>query len=186
MKLLETIKALNGECYNLGYHEKRSGIKNLDSYLTPPKDGLYRCRLVYKDDKVLEVTYHPYKKRVVNSLKLVYDDKISYNKKFENRKSIDELFMLKKNCDDIIIVKNNLLTDTTIANIALFKDGIWYTPKKPLLNGTTRMRLIDNGFLKELDISVLDIKSFSKIALLNAMINFDIIANKKIEEIVKC
>lgn len=182
---LETIKALDGRCYNIDYHEKRSGIKNITSYLNPPSVGLYRCRLVYTDDKV-EVTYHPYKKRVIKSLKLVYDDNICYSKKSTNRENIDRLFTKRDSCDDIIIIKNNLLTDTSIANIALYKNSRWYTPKSPLLEGTTRQRLIDDAFLTPIDIKISDIDKFSKIALLNAMINFDIIANKTIEEIIQC
>ena len=182
---LETIKALDGKLFNLDYHEKRSGIKNISAYLKAPSKGLYRCRLVYNLDNI-NVTYHPYKKREIKTLKLVYDNSISYSKKSTDRKDIDRLFKLRDICDDILIVKNSFLTDTSIANIALFKDGIWYTPKSPLLKGITRERFIDNGFLKELDIKVSEIKTFSKIALLNAMIDFDIITNKKIEEIIKC
>ncbi len=184
-KFLETIKALDGELFNLDYHEKRSGIKNIASYLCPPSKGLYRCRLVYNINHI-DVTYHLYKKRKIKTLKLVYDDAISYVKKSTDRKEIDKLFSLRDNCDDIVIVKNGFITDTSIANIALFKNDIWYTPKSPLLKGITRQRFIDNGLLKELDIKVSEIKTFSKIALLNAMIDFDIITDKKIEEIIKC
>jgi len=186
VELLETIKAFNGELYNLDYHEKRCGISNLDNYINPPIDGLYRCRLVYIGDEVLDISYHKYKKREINSLKLVYDDNIVYSKKSTNRENINKLFALRDFSDDIIIVKNNLLTDTSIANIAFFRDGVWYTPKLPLLKGTTRSRYIDNGFLKEINIKPSEIDSFSKIALLNAMINFDIIADKNIGEIIQC
>jgi len=182
---LETIKAYDGELYNLTYHRRRSGIEDIKRYLNPPKKGLCRCRLVY-GKKDIEVTYHLYQKKNIKSLKLVYDNSIIYDKKYTNRKEINKLFNLKNLCDDIIIVKNQLLTDTSIANIALFKDGTWFTPKIPLLYGTTRQRFIDTGFLKEENIKVEDIKEFSKLALLNAMINFDIIADNNIEEIIKC
>lgn len=184
-EFLETIKILDGQPFNITYHELRSGINNIASYINPPSLGLYKCRLVYSKDKI-DVTYHRYKKKKINSLKLIYDNDIVYSKKSTDREDIDKLFALRDFCDDILIVKNDLLTDTSIANIALFKNGIWYTPKLPLLKGTTRMRLIDNGFLKEIDIKVSEIKSYSKMALLNAMINFDIIADKNIEEIIKC
>ena len=185
MEFLETIKAKNGKLYNLSYHKKRSGIKDIELYLNPPRDGLYRCRLVY-NSKDIKVSYHKYKKRVINSLKLVYDDSISYDKKSTNRSNIDKLFSLRGFCDDIIIVKNSLLTDTSIANIALCKDNVWYTPRRPLLKGTTRQRFLDNGLLKEADIKVSDIKNYEKLALLNAMINFDIIADKNIGKIIQC
>jgi len=76
--------------------------------------------------------------------------------------------------DEIIIEKDGYLTDSSIANIAFF-DGIdWITPKKPLLNGTTRERLLDMKFLRTADIKSSDIKSFSGFALMNTMIKFSI------------
>lgn len=73
-----------------------------------------------------------------------------------------------------MIIKNGLISDTTIANIAIYLDGIWITPKKPLLKGTTRDRYLKEGKLIEKDISAEDLKA-SKIALMNAMIDFDIL-----------
>jgi len=181
---LETIKAIDGEVFHISYHQKRyesvlnslgmCKYKNLNEYLNPPKDGLYRCRLVYTS-KSIDITYHKYLRREVESLKLVYDDEIEYSLKSTCRDSIDTLFKKKDGCDDILIVKNSLVTDTSIANIAFYKDHMWLTPKTPLLKGTTRQRLLDNGDIVEADIRVEDLKSYSKIALLNAMIDFDII-----------
>ncbi len=180
-EFLETIKAKNGEIYNIEYHQKRyGGNKNLIDYINPPKDGLYRCRLTY-DDSNINITYHKYKKRTIKSLRLVYCDEILYDKKYTNRYELNELFEQRDDCDDILIVKNNLITDTSIANIAFFKSGVWYTPKIPLLKGITRERFIDESFLKEVDIEVRDLKSFERVALLNAMIDFDIIPSIKIK-----
>ena len=64
------------------------------------------------------------------------------------------------------------MTDTTIANIAFFDGKTWFTPTTPLLQGTTRARLIDEGFLKLRDIKKEDIKEYSRFALMNAMIGF--------------
>jgi len=184
---LETIKVVDGEIYHINYHQKRyesvlksfgvAEFKNLVDFLDPPKDGLYRCRLVYDLYGVVEVSYHKYKKRTINSLKIVVDNGIDYSLKSTNRKDLDSLFLKKDACDDVLIIKNSLVTDTTIANIAFYKDGIWFTPKTPLLKGTTRARVLNNGVLKELDIKVEDLESFSKVALLNAMIDFDILEN---------
>ena len=184
---LETIKSLDGKIYNIDYHQKRYesvlsslGIftyKKLSDYLHPPQNGLYRCRLTYSTDAI-DVTYHPYKKKEVRSLKIVYDDTIEYAKKSTQRDALDALYELKEDCDDVLIVKNGLITDTSIANTAFFKDGVWYTPSAPLLCGTTRQRLLDSGFLTLKDIRVEELQSYSKIALLNAMIDFDIITSK--------
>ena len=43
--------------------------------------------------------------------------------------------MHKREQDEILITRNGLLTDTSIANIALFNGKEWHTPKHPLLKG---------------------------------------------------
>jgi len=189
---LETIKCVDGKIFHLEYHQKRyesvlkslgiNDFKNLKEYLNPPTSGLYRCRLVY-DEKNISVTYHKYKKREIKSLKLVYDDKINYSKKSTNRDELNNLFEKREECDEVLIVKNSLITDTTIANVAFYKDGLWYTPKEPLLEGTTRARLLDEGKIIEKDIRVNDLKNYSKLALMNAMLDFDIITKYNLKDL---
>ena len=190
---LETIKAVDGEIFNISYHQaryesvlKEFGVKkyqNLMESLSPPDDGLYRCRLVYNEKKI-DVSYHKYKKRDIKSLKLVYDDDIEYCFKSTNREAIDLLYEKRASCDDVIIVKNSFITDTSIANIALYKEGVWHTPRNPLLQGTTRTRLLKMNKLVESDIHVDEIYEYSKVALLNAMIDFDIIQEENIRKII--
>ena len=190
---LETIKSVDGKLFNISYHQKRyesvlnslgvSTCRDLSSLINPPLDGLYMCRIVYTCRDV-KVTYHEYIKREIKSLKLVYDDNIDYSFKASDRENINRLFAQRDNCDDILIVKNSLLTDISIANIALFSDGIWYTPKDPLLKGTTRERLLNEGKLVEKALHVEDIYNYSKIAILNAMIDFDIITQESIRKII--
>ncbi|HEX5330706.1 aminotransferase class IV, partial [Sulfuricurvum sp.] len=64
------------------------------------------------------------------------------------------------------------LRDTTIANIALLIEGRWFTPESPLLEGTTRARLIEEGFLTAASLTPKDIEKATKIALMNAMVGF--------------
>ena len=75
-----------------------------------------------------------------------------------------------------------LVTDTSIANIALYNDGLWFTPKKPLLEGTTRARLLNAGKIIEKDIAVEDLNNYSRVALMNAMIDFDIITKYNLKD----
>lgn len=187
---LETIKALDGELFHIEYHQQRLNkslqddtIYPLKKLLSPPKKGLYRCRVVY-DVETFSVEYIPYVKREVNSLKIIYNDTIEYEKKYADRDSIDELFALRDKCDDILIVKGGLIRDTSIANVAFYDGKEWLTPKRPLLNGVTRQRYIDNATLTPVDIFVDDLRHFSQVALLNAMIDFDIIAQDNLEEII--
>ena len=102
---LETIKSLDGEIFNILYHQRRyesvlkslgfSNFKNLKEFLNPPTVGLYRCRLIY-DEQTLKTTYHKYKKRDVKSIKLVCDDEIDYSKKYNDRAQLDNLFNQSK------------------------------------------------------------------------------------------
>ncbi len=180
-KLLETIKIVDGKILHVNYHQERLERSmmtlnyhhnyKLSSLLHPPKKGTYRCRVVY-DDMNIEVEYIPYTLKKIRSLKIVEDNSIEYSLKYENRDALNALFKLKDDCDDIAIIKNGYLTDTTIANIALFNGEQWHTPKQPLLCGTTRQRLLENGTIVERDISLSSIPSYKKCAVFNAMTDF--------------
>ena len=182
--LFETIKIVDGKPLYLDYHQQRVkstlntlGYHNsfdLKEYIDPPKEGVFRCRITY-NDAILKVEYLPYQLSAVNSLKLIHCDTIKYSLKYENREDLNALFKLREKCDDILIVKNSLLTDTTKANIALFDESKWYTPTLPLLHGTTRSRLLSDNKIFEKTLHVSDINNFSKVAVLNAMVDFYIV-----------
>lgn len=176
----ETIKCEDFEIFNLNYHKKRmadsTGINfELQEYIYPPSKDLLKAKVIYDKNEILDIRYDSYKIKEFSSFKLIYDDQIEYKYKYLNREELDRLSSLKEANDDIIIVKNNLVTDTSIANIAVLYDNQWLTPKTPLLLGTTRQRYLDLGEIKESDISVAMLKNSSKIALLNAMIDFKIL-----------
>ncbi len=184
--LLETIKIIDGKIQNLSYHQARyeSSLRTLnkkvhsllEEFITPPKEGTYRCRIIY-DENNIKVEYFPYTLSSIDSLKLIYENNIEYSLKYADRTQLDRLFELRKECDDILIVKNSYLTDTSKANIALFDGSQWYTPSNPLLFGTTRARYLDEGKLLEKTLHVDDLPNFSKVAVLNAMVDFYIVKN---------
>ncbi|PHO13864.1 branched-chain amino acid aminotransferase [Malaciobacter marinus] len=176
----ETIKCEDYEVFNLSYHNKRIAktiARNFDlsEYISPLNEKLLRCKVIYNSDEIIDIKYFEYRKKEIKNFKIIKNDKIEYSKKYLNRDSLNKLFEQKESCDEIMIFKNSLLTDTSIANIAIFYDNSWITPKKPLLNGTTRQRYINSGFIKEADITLAMLKNAKKIALLNAMIDFDIL-----------
>ena len=190
-EFLETIKIVDAKPMHLEYHQKRyedvlnnfgvTKYEKLKRHIDPPKKGLFRCRLIYTPTSIEKVEYIPYNKKNIAKLKLVYDNDIEYSFKYTDRSSIDMLYEKRKDADDILIIKNGLITDTSIANIA-FYDTVWKTPSKPLLKGTTRHRLLHTEEIFETDIKVEDLPNFSKVALLNAMIDFDIIAQNNIKD----
>lgn len=184
--LFETIRCEDGAAAHLDYHQKRlaSSLQclgsniffDLKTLITPPKIGLYRCRFIYDADSY-RIEYHPYTSRIINSLRLITDDTVHYPLKYTHRDGLNSLFERRDTCDDVLIVKNGLLKDTTIANIALKIDGQWITPQTPLLYGTARARLIDEGFLIPAVLTPDDIVNAQKVAIMNAMVGFVEIEN---------
>jgi len=180
--LLETIYIKDKKARYLDYHNRRFnksrkeifGVKeslDLSTLILPPTNNLYRCRIVYnKNIEIIE--YIPYIYKEIKSLSFVVSD-IDYRYKYEDREELNKL--KSTSSDDTIIIKNGLITDTTIANIAFLDKNRWITPTKPLLEGTTRERLINSGLLITRDIKKDEILGFDGIALMNAMVGFKII-----------
>ena len=186
-QFVETIKISNGKAANLPYHQARmertirhffpqlalNTMPRLQDLITP-KDSmsLFKARVVYGTHGVELVEYAPYSMRQISTLKIVHDDTISYSYKCTDRSVLNALTAQKADCDEIIIVKNNLITDTSFTNLAIFDGNSWLTPKHPLLHGTRRALLLDNGLIKEADITVVDLMKAKRIRLFIAMIDF--------------
>jgi 4-amino-4-deoxychorismate lyase len=184
--LLESIKLQDGNFCNLFYHEQRMnralrllcGVQDhfeLEEFLSkmePPTSGLYKCRIVY-DENSREVEFLPYVPSPINRVRVVEHDRISYEFKYKDRKTINRLFELRKDCDDILIVKRGYITDTSYCNIVFRKGKRWYTPWSALLKGTQRQLLLERNMIMEEDIRLEDISSFDSFRLINAMLEFE-------------
>lgn len=180
---IETIQIKKGVVCNIDYHNRRMNATratfwkncpslNLQDYIRyEGGEECIKCRVVYSN-VIEEITYTPYQIRPVHTLRLLHQNSIEYAYKSTDRESINELFAQRGICDDILIVKNGKITDTSIANVALLDETGWYTPRHPLLKGTKRAELLDNGILQEKDIPIEHLFDYSQIALFNAMIDF--------------
>lgn len=176
---LETIRCDAGVAHHLSYHQqrldatlKKCGIKGhypLKKLINPPDTSLYRCRFVYSSTGYT-LEYLPYLPRKISTLRLIHDDTIDYSCKYVDRTHLDALYAQRNGCDDVLIIKNNYITETTIANIALWIDNQWLTPEHPLLHGTTRERLIGEKIITTAPLSMSDLKRAKKMMLMNAMI----------------
>ncbi len=181
---IETIRIEDGKVYNLDYHIERfnrtraafwKGSIPIDlRALVSPQSlaGIYKCRVVYGRE-IEEITYVPYQMRDVSSLRLVIADTVGYTYKSTNRENLNALYAQRKMADDILIVKEGCLTDTSIANIALYDGHTWFTPARPLLRGTKRAELLDRKLIVEKDIPQISLKDYSHIMLFNAMIDWE-------------
>ncbi len=183
-QLVETIKILDGEIFNLKYHQKRLDdsfeklykIKSTfilqDIIKIPHKftKGLIKLRFLYSNKKY-KLDFINYKARNIKTLKVVTDNEINYPIKFTNRSQINKLFEQKNDCDDILIVKNNIIIDTSSANIIFFDGNNWITPATPLLKGTCRERLLETGKINEKKIEINDLINFQSFCLINALVD---------------
>lgn len=185
-RLVESIKCEDGILQNVTFHNDRMirslydvfGLKrdsDLENIIRVPQfacKGIFKCRVIY-DDRNISFEFLQYSIRPVRTLKLVYDDNIFYPYKFEDRDNINRLMSLREDCDDILIIKNGMVTDSSYSNV-IFRDlnGVWVTPSTCLLRGTRRAGLLKSGLIREESVSFRDIKNYTEMRLINAMISF--------------
>ena len=187
-KLLETIKIINGTVPFLTFHQQRLNESrrqlfqvddeiNLGTAIKAPStDLVYRCRVIY-ERTIEKVEYHRYKAKNFRYFKIIEANAIVYDFKYLDRSPINQLIAHKGSADDILIIKNGLVTDTSIANVAFWDQTKWLTPATPLLKGTTRERLLKAEYIETADIKLTDLKAFSKMALMNALLDFMVVEN---------
>jgi 4-amino-4-deoxychorismate lyase len=179
---IETISLQEGVLRNLPYHQARlertrlrelglSSHPRLEEVIQVPEGlerGWLKCRVHY-GEKIERIEYEPHIRRRINSLKLVYSDKIDYTFKKADRSELQKLYAERGSCDDILIVKEDCLSDSFYANTAFWDGTGWFTPDTPLLKGTMRAFLLDQNLLREARIRIEDLVKYSKVRLINAM-----------------
>ena len=185
-RLLETIKIKDGVMQNVFLHNQRMNNSRLmlfgkDNFINLEEeidledddfDGIFKCRVLYSN--VIEIVeILPYQIKKINSLKMVFDDSISYAHKFEDRKDISNLYLEKENCDDVLIIKDGFVTDTSYCNIVFDTGTKLITPSTPLLKGVKRQQLLNEKIIEEQEIKHTDIKLFNKAFLINSMFDLD-------------
>lgn len=180
---VETIRVEDGIIHNLAYNQQRlERTMNRFFPLAPPPDlqeelsktqwpanGIWKVHIEYDAAGIRLVRKEAYHIRNIKMLRLAACDDIDYTYKSADRSPLARLLEQKGDADEIIIVKNGLLTDTSYSNIALYDGSHWVTPAQPLLKGTMRQSLIDQGLLAEKDLTANDLPNFEKISLINAM-----------------
>jgi 4-amino-4-deoxychorismate lyase len=180
--LFETIRIYNGLIMYPEWHEARMNLSRqevwnlhepllLSEIVNVPeewKTGLVQCNVNYGPE-IKSVTFKTYIKRQVKSLKLIECNDIDYHLKRADRSILDDLFSCKGDCDEIIIIKKGFITDTSISNLIFFNGENWFTPKFPLLKGTCRQRLLNEGKIYEKKIKVESLWQFIGLKLINAM-----------------
>lgn len=185
-QFFETIKVIDDSIQNLAYHQQRMdktlrmnysehslpSLKNLISIPHDLREGTIKCRIDYNNHDC-SVFFERYTPKKVDSLKVVFDDDISYDFKYIDRHNLHRLLDKRMNCDEILIIRNGLITDTSYSNIIFFNGKECHTPASPLLKGTCRSRLLKEGKLTEKDLTVNDLSNYVYFKLINSMLNDD-------------
>jgi len=184
--LLETIRLTYGTPQNLSWHIDRLNRTRRELFgLNDPLDlasclqrhtasflpriPLAKLRLIYNDGGIISREVLPYTPHIPQSFSCV-EAQIDYPYKYADRSTLDHL--VASAIGEIIITTDGYLRDTPIANIALRRHGIWYTPATPLLPGTTRARLLAVGSLHPTEIHQNTLPDYDRLAIMNAMIGF--------------
>ncbi|MFH1296040.1 MAG: aminotransferase class IV [Bacteroidota bacterium] len=180
--LLETIRVEDGRFCHPGYHQARMDrsrkalfrtSKKLNLLDVPVPDdlpsGVFKCRIIYgiQIEKVEFLLSIP---KPIHSLVLVNADSLEYPFKYVDRSDIERLLDDHRAFDEIILVKQECITDTSFSNLAFLSGTTWFTPVEPLLHGTCRQRLMDQGILKKKVIKPSDLPQFSHVSLINALL----------------
>lgn len=184
--LIESIKLNNGKFYHLDLHQNRMNdsieklfkIKpqfSLNKILKTtdyPSQGLYKCRLVYKNT-IEEIKFTPYKKKEISDVKLVENKHCTYSHKYLDRSFFIDLIEEYPDYNEFIITKNGSITDATYANVIFWNGEEWHTSNTPLLKGVQRAYLLSNGKILEKPITINELNKYSKFALINAMMDME-------------
>jgi 4-amino-4-deoxychorismate lyase len=177
---LETICIENGLLKNLPYHQKRVNetfesfypdlipfdLSQVLSKQNIPSAGIYRLRIIY-EEQIKSVEFIPYQEKKIATLKILNTGEFDYGFKWADRSYFEHILAENQEVDEVMFELDGKIQDCTIANLAFLKNGIWYTPKNPLHWGTTRARLIEQNKIKETDIFLNELSSYSHICLIN-------------------
>lgn len=180
--LLETICIHNNQAVNIHLHTQRmqTSAENI-GFIAPHLPNLVdimprslankrvRCSIKYDTD-IIDILFVEYTPRVIRSLKVIEAD-ISYSLKFADRQPLNQLLLQKGDCDEVLIVRDSFITDTTFSNVVFENSEGLFSPDTYLLNGTKRQKLIAEGVVKETRISQNDLHKYSRVHLVNAMLD---------------
>ena len=191
MKLIETMRVTEaGEVYLLERHLERlsrsakffsfeyNRRKLHDEILKAvPADGLPLClRLTLSREGVLQFETRPspprYASRLILSTVRVDSADVFLFHKTTNRAIYDQAC---RECDDetdaILVNERGEITETTVANIAVFRGGRWVTPSLSCgsLPGVMREELLARGEIVEGVIRADELRSGERVRCFNAL-----------------
>jgi 4-amino-4-deoxychorismate lyase len=193
-QFFESICINDGVAENLHFHQARVN-KTLNAFdasqhsidltkiiqqLVLPTVGLFKLRISYDLNGNYEAKCNPYQYKQINDFALVDIKGHRYDYKYANRDWINEA-LAQYGKDEIIMHDDGLIKDCSYTNIVFFDGANWYTPESPLLEGTQREKLIQEGIITPKALYVSEVPNFQKFKCINAMIHWDIAVEYKID-----
>jgi 4-amino-4-deoxychorismate lyase len=185
-QFFESIRVKDGIAENLGFHQLRVN-KTLKAFdvsqhsivlativqeLVLPAEGLFKLKISYDLNGNHQSAFTLYKYKRIQNFALVDIKGQLYNYKFSNRDWINEM-LTQSGQDEIIMHDGGLIKDCSYTNIVFFDGEDWFTPAAPLLEGTQRAKLINEGVIQPKALYVQDIPNFKQFKCINAMMHWD-------------
>ncbi len=163
-------------------------------------DRLYKIRLIYDADSIINIEAEPYNPMTIKGYFLHEVDKnFNYEHKYLDRSCLNPYHVVSTGSSKAlpwatteektalketpkkdyhgsleglvpIFVREGLITDTSFTNIVLKIGGELITPQKALLKGVMREQLLAEGIIKCGDLTVEDLSNCEAIYLINAML----------------
>ena len=185
-QFFESIRVKDGIAEQLGFHQLRVN-KTLKAFdvsqhsivlativqeLVLPAEGLFKLKISYDLNGNHHSVFTLYQYKQIQNFALVDIQDQTYDYKFSNRDWINEA-LIQSGQDEIIMHDGGLIKDCSYTNIVFFDGVNWFTPAAPLLEGTQRAKLINEGVIQPKALYVQDIPGFKKFKCINAMLNWD-------------
>lgn len=185
-QFFESIQLNEGLIYNLNQHQERVN-KTLKAFSMPentielsqiiktislPQNGLYKLRVSYGLNGNLHYEFQPYLYKNILNFALVDIEGQEYDFKFSKRDWINEV-LKQSGKDEVIMHDAGFVKDSSYANIVFFDGRQWYTPAEPLLEGTQRAKLLNEGIIQAKAIHIDELDSFHSFKLINAMLDWE-------------
>lgn len=180
--VFESIAVIDGVYQNLEAHNERvhrtaqalwqqkKPLNFLEMVLPiPPNDGVFKCRFSYNATH-FDVQFSTYKPRIITTLHCYEAPDLFYEFKYSHRDAIDRYSVQLKSNEEVLFTRQGFLLDTSYANVALYREGKWYTPETPLLKGTRRAMGIRSGMLIPVPLHTNDLRYFETITWFNALL----------------
>jgi 4-amino-4-deoxychorismate lyase len=185
-QFFESICVKDGVAENLSFHQARVyktlqafdasqnniSLKAIVEQLTLSTLGLFKLRISYDLNGNHQVKLTPYQYKLINQFGLVDIKGHRYDYKYENRDWINEA-LIQSGTDEIMMHDNGFIKDCSYTNIVFYDGSHWVTPESPLLEGTQRAKLIQEGLILPKALHVKDIPGFVKFKCINAMMHWD-------------